>query len=223
MTKYVISLLVAFILMGCADVSTRMKSADGRTMNCHASGFGLIGAPAALLMRDNCVSDAKEKGFVPSTEAVNQSSVDASSIKYEGKVKFSPPNGWVKKPPPAVYSKVIDFETNATLDAYVLVSYENNITDIKQFAESRKSSQLSKLQEGSSTQIVESNFMGHNSFVVDIEGVFTNTGARYHFRNTVIDAGGNDIIMLSTWTTATNYSGNVKKQLDEMTNGLSGI
>lgn len=213
----------ALLMTGCASVSTPMKHSDGRVVNCSAAGIGVIGAPAALIMRESCVSDARAKGFAPLDEPQPTTTAKSTS-PYTGRVTISLPDGWVRKTPPAAYSSAIDFATNTTLGAYMVLSYvaKKDITDIGIFAETKKAAQLSKLRESSSTEMVRAEIKGRSVFSTDIEGIIPSNGEKYHFRNTILD-GDTDIIMLSVWTPAANYSGRVKEQLDSISSGVSGI
>ena len=216
-------LFLVVMLSGCASVSTPMKSADGKVINCGASGFGLIGAPAAVIMKENCVSEAREKGFVPLDETPSVMPVSNAS-PYTGKVTLSLPDGWARKPPPANVANVIVYATNATLDAYVMVNYDpkKDITDVAQYAETRKASQLSRLGEPSSTEMIRTEIQGHKAYSTEIEGVLRASNVRNHFITTVID-GTDEIIRFGVWTTAANFSPRVKKQLGEIRNGLGGL
>jgi len=61
---FALLLFMSFLFTGCAIVSTNMQHPDGRRLECRASGFGWIGAPAALIMRHECVNNLKAQGFV---------------------------------------------------------------------------------------------------------------------------------------------------------------
>ena len=214
---------LAVLVAGCASVSTPMKHADGRAINCSASGFGWIGAPAALIMRENCVSDARAKGFVPIDEPL-PSTTTKNISPYTGKVTILLPDGWVRKTPPAVYSNAIDFATNSTLGAYMVLSYvpKKDITDTGLFAETSKATQLSKLRDASSTAVVKTEIKSRSAFVSDIEGTLPSDGTRYHFRQTIIE-GDADIILVSVWTPVANYAARTKDQLEAVPNGVGGI
>lgn len=208
---------------GCASVSTPMKHADGRVINCSAAGIGLIGVPAALVMRENCVSNAKTNGFVPLDEG-GPATGTAKATAYPGKATVSLPDGWARTPAPAAYASAIDFAKNATYEAYMLLSYtdKKNITDVAAYAETKKAAQISKLRDATATETTKTDIKGRTAYETDIIGVLASNGTKYHFRNTVIDGGG-EILMLSVWATAANYDGKVKDQLDGISNGLNGL
>jgi hypothetical protein len=115
---------LASSMAGCASVSTPMKHADGRVINCSAMGMGLIGTPVALAMRENCVSNARVNGFVPLDEGGPAPGTGVSKAKaaYPGKATISLPDGWVRATPPAVYTSAIDYATNATYEAFLLLT-----------------------------------------------------------------------------------------------------
>jgi len=102
---------------GCASVSTPMKHTDGRVINCSAAGIGWIGAPAALIMRENCVSNARTNGFVPLDKGGPATGTANATAAYSGKATISLPDGWIRATPPAIYASAIDYAKNPTYDA----------------------------------------------------------------------------------------------------------
>lgn len=211
-------------IAGCVSVSTPMKHADGRVINCDAAGIGLIGAPAALVMRGNCVSNLRTSGFVPLDEGGPSPATATTIAAYSGKATISLPDGWVRSAPPAAYTSAIDFAKNATYDAFMVLSYidKKTITDVSAYAETKKAAQISKLRDTTSTETTKVDIKGRTAYVSDITGVLPANGTKYRFRSTVIDGGG-EVLMLSVWATAANYDGKVKDQLDGIINGLSGL
>jgi hypothetical protein len=211
---------------GCASVSTPMKHTDGRVINCSAMGIGWIGAPAALIMRENCVSNARTNGFVPLDEGGPATATGAAkaAAAYPGKATISLPDGWVRATPPAAYASAIDYAKNATYDAYMLLSYINkkDVTDVAAYAETKKAAQVSKLRDATATETTKTDIKGRTAYVNNIEGILPSDGSKLHFRRTVVDDGG-EILLLSVWTTAANYDGKVKEQLDGIANGLNGL
>lgn len=227
MNKAHIAILMSVVLggiTGCASVSTPMKHADGRVINCSATGIGWIGAPAALVMRENCVSNARASGFVPIDEGVQAPASNNTTVNYSGRVAISLPDGWVRAKPPSVYTSAIDFAKNPTYDAFLVLSFvdKKQITDVSAYADTKKAAQVSKLRDVTATKVTQMNLKGRVAYVADIVGVLPSNGTTYHFRNTVIDGDG-EILMLSVWTTAANYDGNVKEQLDDIANKLTGL
>jgi hypothetical protein len=211
-------------IAGCASVSTPMKHADGRAINCSAAGIGWIGAPAALIMRENCVSNARTNGFVPLDEGGPSLATGATKTAYPGKATISLPDGWVRSAPPAVYTSAIDFAKNATYDSFMVLNYidKKQVTDVSAYAETKKAAQISKLRDATSSETTKTEVKGRTAYVSDITGVLPANGTKYHFRSTVIDGGG-EILTLSVWATAANYEGKVKDQLDGIVDGLSGL
>ena len=63
---------------------------------------------------------------------------------------------------------------------------------------------------------------GRSAFFSDIEGTLPSDGTRYHFRNTIIE-GDMEIIVVSVWTPAANYTALIKEQLDAVPSGVGGI
>ena len=205
---------------GCVSLSTPMKHTDGRITDCSATGFGWLGVPTALIMRENCVSNARTNGFTPLDES--GSATAKETVEYTGEATVSLPEGWIRTPPPAVYALAIDYAKNATYGAYMLLSYaeKNNITDIAAFAETKKAEQLSKLRDTTSTVTTKTTIKGRTVYVTDVEGMLPANGTKYHFRQTVVDDGG-EILLLTIWTAAANYDGKVKNQIDAFANGLN--
>lgn len=222
-SKFLVPML-ACVVAGCASVSTPMKHTDGRVLNCSAVGIGLIGTPAALIMRENCVSNARTKGFVPLDEGGPATAVATATTAYLGKATISLPDGWVRATPPAAYASAIDYAKNATYDAYVLLSYieKKDITDVAAYAETKKAGQVSKLRDATATETTKMDVNGKTAYVNNIEGILPSSGSKFNFRQTVID-DGKEILVLSVWTTAANYDGKVKDQLDGIANRLNGL
>ena len=200
-----------------------MKHADGRVINCSAAGFGVIGAPAALVMRENCVSNARASGFAPIGEAPSSAPVELS--QYAGNATIALPAGWTKTPAPAAYgASAIAYAKNASYDAYMLLSRADKsaIIDLKAFAETKRGAQLAKLKDATASDVRPIDVSGHTAYEADIDGVVAANGVKYKFRNTVIDAGA-DVIMLSVWLPVSNYSGDMKAVVDRLPAGVSGI
>lgn len=218
--------LLASGIAGCASVSTPMKHADGRVINCSAAGYGVIGTPAALVMRENCVSNARANGFVPLDEvgSAPAAGTTKATSAYPGKATVSLPDGWVRSTPPAVYTSAIDYAKNPTYEAFLVLSYtdKRQITDVAAYAETKKSAQISKLRDATSAETVKTDVKGRTAYVSDITGVLPSNGTKYRFRNTIIDGEG-EILVLSVWTTAANYDGKVKDHLDSIANGINGL
>lgn len=58
-------MLTLLLLTGCATRSTALRHSEtGELQNCQASGWGWLGAPAALIMHSNCMKRMKEAGYV---------------------------------------------------------------------------------------------------------------------------------------------------------------
>lgn len=209
-------------LVGCASVSTPMKHADGRVLNCSASGFGWIGAPAALIMRRNCVMEAEENGFSP----VGEIRVEPATkrVAYSGDIKIVLPNGWVREAPPAKVDPKSDYAKNVTFDAYMILSSvgRNEVTDVGLYAESKKSAQISRLRDTNVSETTSSLLKGRLMYSTEVIGALPETGVRLHFHNVVVDAGA-EVLVLTAWTTEANYSGKAKEQIEGLVNGLSGL
>ena len=106
----------------------------------------------------------------------------------------------------------------------MLLNYiaKKDITDVGAYAETKKAGQLSKLRDATATETTKTDIKGRTAYVNNVEGILPSSGSKFHFRQTVIDDGG-EILLLSVWTTAANYDGKVKDQLDGIVNGLNGL
>ena len=216
-TNTIAASILVLMISGCASVSTPMKHADGRVMNCSAAGFGIVGTPAALVMRENCVTNARENGFVPIEEGG-----PAQNTTYAGKTSISLPDGWVRSTAPAGYPSAIAFAKNTTLDAYMALTSvdKKTVTDVATFAETKKSTQESKLREATSTAIAQASINGKSAYEAEITGVLPANGIRYHFKSTIID-NDQEILVLAVWVPASNYAGKVKEHLDSLPSGIN--
>lgn len=103
----------AALLAGCASVATPMKHADGRIINCSAAGLGVIGTSAALIMRENCISNARQRGFVEIDEPLPAASGKASNYVYNGNAGINLPAGWTRTPAPAAYKSPVAYASSA--------------------------------------------------------------------------------------------------------------
>jgi len=59
----------SLLVSGCASLNTAMVNPDsGRTENCSAVGFGIIGSLVAVGMHSDCEERLKKAGFIPSKD-----------------------------------------------------------------------------------------------------------------------------------------------------------
>ena len=54
---------VSLFLSGCVSESTVLRNSDGKTFNCNAWGFGVIGAPVAMAEHSDCINKAHAAGY----------------------------------------------------------------------------------------------------------------------------------------------------------------
>jgi hypothetical protein len=197
-----------------------MRHADGRVINCQASGFGWIGAPAALLIRKECVDNAKAAGFV---EADGVASVPPAPVaKYQGRSAIKLSDGWVRvPPPPAAASVTLDFAKNETYGAYMQLTYVNSrdVTSFQAWSATRRGEQLSRLSDAIASELTATTVNGLPAFHTDIEGTLAATGNRLRYRQTMINAGS-DYLVLAVWAPAPVYVGSAKEYLDGVVSGL---
>ena len=56
--------VLAVLLFGCANMSTNLHNPEtGQDYNCHATGWGWLGAPAAIVMHSRCVAEMESRGY----------------------------------------------------------------------------------------------------------------------------------------------------------------
>lgn len=60
----IILLSISFILSSCVSQHQLMVGPDGTIQDCHATGYGLIGATLAGQSVDECMSALKKAGFI---------------------------------------------------------------------------------------------------------------------------------------------------------------
>lgn len=58
-----VMLVLSVLLGGCVSESTVLRNPEGKTYNCDAWGFGVIGAPVAMAQHSDCVNKAHAAGY----------------------------------------------------------------------------------------------------------------------------------------------------------------
>ena len=200
-----------------------MKHPDGRVFDCKAAGIGLIGAPAALIMRANCVSDARTKGFVPLDESLPSTTAKSTS-RYTGKVTLSLPDGWEQNAlnESMVIGNAILYATNRTTDTSVLLNAtkREGITDLMEFAKTRRANQANRLTDPRQSEILQLEIAGRKALRFDVTGALKN-GEKYTYMMTVIE-GSTEIAIVNTWTSAANFE-RQKEAIELLTENVGGL
>ena len=119
--------LLAF-LGGCASTSTQMVNEDGQVINCGAWGFGIIGAPVALISTQECIKKYRAAGYHEAGSLQSPGNTQAFAqlpgtgitlTAKDGAFKIDLPAGWVQATPPSQAYQF--YAKNPTLDAGLLV------------------------------------------------------------------------------------------------------
>jgi hypothetical protein len=72
----IIILALSLLLCGCVSSTDVLVNSEGEQVECSAMGYGWVGAPAALIMKNKCMNDYKEMGY--STGGTTSASTTAS-------------------------------------------------------------------------------------------------------------------------------------------------
>jgi hypothetical protein len=63
MFKLIPILALLLSISGCATYETKLANDKGQAIRCHTSGMGLISSVMASSIHEDCVKEAKEKGY----------------------------------------------------------------------------------------------------------------------------------------------------------------
>lgn len=229
MKKIVYSLLgFASILVGCVSTSTQMVNDDGRTMNCDAAGFGWIGAPAALIMAQNCINKQKAAGFREagnsssqgSGMALNQAPIPPSiASSKDGAFKIALPAGWKQAPPPAASINVQLFAINPVIDAGLMIGAVNaaDIQDWHAYGESLRVKVSSSLNLSAPSAVQKIKVNGFEAERADIAGT-TKTGLKFHYLSTVVKTD-KAILHVIVYSFESKFEAN-RKEFEQLSLGL---
>jgi hypothetical protein len=64
--RSLLTLVISVTLTACASYDTVLTNSDGKKFYCKTTGYGLVGSLSAQSKHDDCLSVAKEKGYVNS-------------------------------------------------------------------------------------------------------------------------------------------------------------
>lgn len=213
------SLAIVGLLMflgGCAMPSTTMKHADGRIYQCQNVGSGVIGTAQALIEHDQCVDNAKVRGF---TE-FNASKITSS----EQVAPISLPDGWINKPPPTSLGRVVSYAKNPTINAQLaLMQFDKKeIKNVASYVDGRKKLQSEKLRDAVAGDVQKTQIKGVPAYAFSVSGFSLNSGEHLIFQVTLIDRGS-DLLSLSVWLPLSKYEGGVKAEVDDLPRRINGL
>ena len=221
-----IALALCYCFAGCVSTSTQMTNSDGQVVNCGAWGFGIIGAPAALISTSECVKKYQAAGYhelgSPQAASAKPSSPGASTspvtlLAKDGTFKLILPAGWIQSPPPSPAHQI--YGKNSTLDAGLLVSAVDlaDIQDWKKYSESLSGKVASNLTQGVATELVPTIVNGFEGYNAEISGA-SKTGIKLHYLSTVVKTEKRLMYFLS-WSLESRFAGN-KKAFEQIPSGL---
>ena len=72
----IITLSLPLLLCGCISSTDVLVNSEGERVKCSAAGYGIVGAPAALIIKNKCMNDYKAMGY--STGGATSASTTAS-------------------------------------------------------------------------------------------------------------------------------------------------
>lgn len=227
-------LLFLFFATGCASTSTQMINDKGQVANCGAWGFGIIGAPAALISTQNCIAKYQVAGFRESgssqlgatgspTAQVSASSVQAATTTpttMSGKddsFKITLPAGWIQAPPPSASQQL--FARNLVIDAGLLVSSIStaDVQDWQVYAESLRVKLVGNLTQSTSSETQKIKVNGLDALQSDTSGTLKN-GVKIHYLGTIIKSD-KKIVYLLALCFESKFSAN-RSELESLAFGL---
>jgi hypothetical protein len=218
-----LSIAFLFFFTGCAVTSTKMVNDKGQVANCGSWGFGVIGAPAALISTENCIEQYKAAGYHEIGEPQPQTSIQqpqagnadvlavqqnnpVTLISNDGKVKITLPSGWLQAAAPIPAHQL--HAKNAVIDAGLLINYIDNadVKDLETFAKSQNTKLINNLSDGSASEVKKIKVNGNDAFQTEIVGTAKNS-LRIKYLITNIDSG-KLVVTLMTWTLESKYDVN---------------
>ena len=210
------------MLAGCATTSTQMVNANGQVVNCGAWGFGIIGAPVALISTHECVKKHEELGFheVGGQQAAAPPSANSPTklTGRDGSFTLDLQPGWVLGPPP---SQPFQFHVrNQALDSYLMVSAISlkDIQDWVAYSESLRKRLQDNLTQATSSESQRIMINGREAWRAEVGG-FTKSGVRVRYLGTAIKTDQNIIYLLS-WCLDSRFDTN-RVALEQVALGLA--
>lgn len=235
MKRQILCIVLPIILTvaGCASTSTQMVNSDGQVANCGAWGVGIIGAPAALISTQNCITKYEAAGYHESGSpqptgagssgqvSVNNSQASLGTpttiLSKDGSFKITLRSGWIQSSPTAVTQQLS--AKNTLMDAGLQVSSVNSadIQDWSLYAESLRMKLVGNLNESTSSELRKITVNGSNALQYDIGGTLKN-GTKVHYLNTIVRTD-KQLVYLVSWCFESRFAAN-RRELELITAGL---
>ena len=225
---------IVIIVAGCASTSTQMVNDKGQVGNCGAWGFGIIGAPAALISTQNCIEKYQAAGFreagspqpagagspsaqTPSNNAQVLPTTPTTMLSKDGSFKITLPAGWIQAPPPFPSQQL--FAKNSLIDAGLLMTSVNSadVQDWQAYAESQRVKMIGNLSQSTSSEIRKIKVNGFDALQADIGGTLK-SGVKIHYLGTFIKTD-KQFIQLLTWCFESRFSAN-RAEFESLPAGL---
>ena len=225
--KTVTLISLSFILGGCVSRSVQMVNDSGQAANCGSAGLGLIGAPVAYAMTEDCINKYKVAGYreagsppissvTPNTAPIAAQSPSTFTSKDES-FKISLYSGWIPLSLPN-QSPQLSLK-NIANDTYLIVN-SNNLSDVSDwtlFAENAKAKFVNNLTDSSTTPYEKLKIGEFDALRAEIGGTLKN-GLKVRYLNTVLKTD-KKIIYFVSWTTESRFP-LVKNELSNIPYGL---
>lgn len=201
---HIVATAAVAALVGCAAPSSSFQNANGQVFECSASGYGILGTPAALLSHSECERKAQEAGYRP----VNAASVNPTKrATNPTSIKVDWPTGWAARDVTEQQSKdgVVHFGLNKTSDlgAQISAISSDGIVDRMAYASSRRANQMGRLANAKGTEIVNITVNGLDALRFEVTGNVP-SGLAVTYAVTIIP-GKEHIVYVNTWTTTPNF------------------
>ena len=225
---------IVIIVAGCASTSTQMVNDKGQVGKCEAWGFGIIGAPAALISTQNCIEKYQAAGFreagspqpagagspsaqIPVNNAQALPTTPTTMLSKDGSFKITLPAGWIQAPPPSPSQQL--FAKNSLIDAGLLMTSVNSddVQDWQTYAESQRVKMVGNLSQSTSSEIRKIKVNGFDALQADIGGTLK-SGVKIHYLGTFIKTD-KQLIQLLTWCFESRFAAN-RNEFESLPAGL---
>ncbi|WP_146187775.1 hypothetical protein [Limnohabitans sp. T6-5] len=219
---------ISFFLSGCVSRSIQMINDNGHAANCEASGIGIIGAPAAYAMTEECINKYKQAGYreadapkISQTTATSTQSTPIAPLSFSSKdqtFKITLDSGWMPLLVPN-QSPQLSLK-NPTADTYLIIN-TNNISDISDwgaYSENTKTRLTGNLTNSTFSDFEKIKVNGFDALQGEIGGTLKN-GLKVRYVLTTLKTN-EKIIQILTWTTESRFN-QVKRDLQNIPNNLS--
>ncbi len=209
----------------CKDQARLASDTAGREVGAFFLGLTIIGTPAAIAMdrakqREVFKSCMEAKGYV--VEAAPEGSPDTlskldqpqpafSSVPGSDALKMEWPGGFEERPLTDAQRRlgVVALAINRAADVGVSVVADRHsgVSDVSTYAVSKRAGWLSRLGQGSATEITLTEIGGRKAFRCEGGGILN--GVHVKGIETIIE-GTDQIITVLTWTSEANWSNQVE-------------